>query len=111
MNRDIKTLLHLSSIPGFKLLPDEQARLDEWKSQQAKIVPKVARKKRTPKGYTKLDEMGAGDSDGTLVPTESLGEVSDEAKQVEKEAKKAEKKAVKNIVKPDLKEVGKIEES
>lgn len=46
MNSEIKRLLRLSNIPGFKLLPKEEKTLEEWKRQQVPVEPK-APKKRT----------------------------------------------------------------
>lgn len=46
MNSEIKRLLRLSSIPGFKLLPKEEKTLEEWKRQQVPVEP-IVPKKRT----------------------------------------------------------------
>ena len=37
MDREIKRLLKLSSIPNFKLTEHEQAILDEWKRRQESV--------------------------------------------------------------------------
>lgn len=50
MDKEIKRLLSLSSIPGFKLLASEQRKLDEWKAQQVKVKPKKV--KRTARKTT-----------------------------------------------------------
>ena len=47
MNSEIKRLLKLSNIPGFRLMPQEQRMLDEWKNAQEPLqIKKPARKKR-----------------------------------------------------------------
>lgn len=99
MDKDIKRLLRLSSIPGFVLLKKEQKKLDEWKAAQVKVKPKAPRKKSTPKGYARM-EMGTNE-DGTLIKTKDLGAVPEEAKVLEekaKETKKTRRKTVKNVV-------------
>lgn len=55
MNPEIKRLLKLSSIPGFKLSKKEQAKLDEWKNMQEAIIIKPAKKTR-PKTVKKDSE-------------------------------------------------------
>lgn len=52
MNSEIKRLLKLSSIPGFKLLPREEKVLDEWKRQQEPVVAKKPRKRTYKKKTT-----------------------------------------------------------
>ncbi len=50
MDREIKRLLKLSSIPNFKLTEHEQAILDEWKRRQEPVEVKkrtYTRKKKT----------------------------------------------------------------
>lgn len=50
MDREIKRLLKLSSIPNFKLTGHEQAILDEWKRRQEPVEVKkrtYTRKKKT----------------------------------------------------------------
>ena len=50
MDREIKRLLKLSSIPHFKLTEHEQAVLDEWKRRQEPVEVKkrtYTRKKKT----------------------------------------------------------------
>lgn len=43
--KDIKTLLMLSSIPGFKMTKEEEEYLDKWKSEQVVVKPKKPRSK------------------------------------------------------------------
>lgn len=51
MDREIKRLLKLSNIPGFKITREEQAKLDEWKKAQEPVVVKP-KKKRTRRKKT-----------------------------------------------------------
>ena len=51
MNSEIKRILKLASIPGFKISEKEQKMLDEWKSQQVPVEP--PKKKRTYKKKAK----------------------------------------------------------
>ena len=53
MNQEIKRLLKLSSIPGFRLSPREQATLDAWKSAQEAIVIKPPKKMRSKASKTR----------------------------------------------------------
>lgn len=64
MDYEIKRLLKLSSIPGFKLLAKEQEKLDNWKAQQVPVKPKRTYKKKTYKKNTnqvKPDEKETGE--------------------------------------------------
>lgn len=87
MDNEIKRLLKLEQIKGFKLLESEKKRLAEWKSQQKRVKP--VKKEKLPKGHVEL-EMGVEDTP-IVVPKSELGEV------------------VKNVVAPEEKETGKIE--
>ena len=53
MNSEIKRLLKLSSIPGFKLSAKEQATLDAWKASQVKITPRRKTRFKTSKTASK----------------------------------------------------------
>lgn len=55
MNREIERLLKLSSIPNFRLLPEEQKLLDEWKRQQIDVEP-IAPKKKAKKVTNEVKE-------------------------------------------------------
>lgn len=37
MDKEIQRLLKLSGIPNFRLLPEEEQKLEEWKKQQVKV--------------------------------------------------------------------------
>ena len=63
MDREIKRLLKLSSIPNFKLTEHEQAILDEWKRRQEPVEVKkrtYTRKKKTTK-EVKEEEKETGE--------------------------------------------------
>lgn len=90
MDKEIKNLLKLSNIPGFKLLKKEEEKLEEWKKNQKPIEVKKPRKVRAKKGYTTMAGMGAGDT-VSIVPTKSIKKT--------------------NQVKKEEKELGEIEES
>lgn len=50
MDKDIKRLLTLSRIPNFKLLPEEEQKLEEWKNAQEPLKikkPRATRKKKS----------------------------------------------------------------
>ena len=53
MNSEIKRLLKLSSIPGFKLSAKEQATLDAWKASQVKITPRRKTRSKASKTASK----------------------------------------------------------
>lgn len=89
MDKEIKRLLKLDSIKGFRLLESEKKTLEEWKAKQKRIKPK---KSDLPKGAI-LEEIGTENH-----PTITMSE--DNASEV--------RKVVKNIV--EDKETGKIEE-
>lgn len=46
MDKEIKRLLKLDIIPNFKLLPAEEAKLEEWKNAQKPVKVKKSRKKK-----------------------------------------------------------------
>lgn len=46
MDKEIKRLLTLARIPNFKLLPEEEQKLSEWKNAQEPIKVKKPRKKK-----------------------------------------------------------------
>lgn len=53
MNPEIKRLLKLSSIPGFKLNAREQLILDAWKNMQEAVVVKPPKKTRSKGSKTR----------------------------------------------------------
>lgn len=57
MDRDIKRILKLASIPGFKISEKEQKKLDEWKKAQEPV--RAPKKKRTYKKKEKAVEEDA----------------------------------------------------
>ncbi len=57
MDSEIKRLLKLSSIPGFRLSYGEQATLDAWKAEQERVVPKRTRRKKTVKVEEPAEEV------------------------------------------------------
>lgn len=50
MDKEIKRLLKLKTIPGFKISPEEERLLDEWKKAQKPVeikLKKTYKKKKT----------------------------------------------------------------
>lgn len=88
MDLEIKRLLKLSNIPGFKLTKKEQATLEAWKKEQKPVKPKKA--KKAPKGYTILEGMGSN-GNPTMVKTKDLGEVPEEVETITNDVKTDEK--------------------
>jgi len=70
MTPEIKRLLKLSSIPGFKLSPKEEAKLAEWKNMQEAVIVKKPRR-RTKKNKVKVVENVVTDEDKVLNTLES----------------------------------------
>lgn len=96
MDNEIKRLLKLEQIKGFNLLDSEKKKLADWKKQQKRVKVSAPKKIEVPEDHT-IMEMGANDTP-TIVANEDLGE------------KPAEVKVVKNIVEPEDKTVGSVEE-
>lgn len=70
MTPEIKRLLKLSSIPGFKLSPKEEAKLAEWKNMQEAVIVKKPRK-RSKKNKVEVVANVVDDDDKTLNSLES----------------------------------------
>ena len=70
MTPEIKKLLKLSSIPGFKLTAKEEAKLNEWKNMQEAVVIKKPRR-RTRKNKVEVVENVITEEDKTLNELES----------------------------------------
>lgn len=84
MDKEIKRLLKLSKISGFKLLKKEEQKLEEWKKGQKPVKVKKPRRVRAKKGYTTMAGMGAGDVVSS-VPTKSIKKKTNQVKKEEKE--------------------------
>lgn len=61
MDREIKRLLKLSSIPNFKLTEHEQAILDEWKRRQEPVEVKKRTYKKKTTNEVKPEEKETGE--------------------------------------------------
>ena len=104
MDKDIRRLLKLSQIPGFKLQESEEKKLAEWKKEQFRV--KVPKKQRViPKGYAELDGIGA-DGKNTLIATSE----DPQATKKKKTTRRSSRKKIANVVKYSDKEIGEIEE-
>lgn len=103
MDNDIKRLLKLEQIKGFKLLDSEKKKLAEWKVAQKHITPVKPGKIRVPKDHTKM-EMGT-EAGPTIVPNKEIGE-----KVNEEPEKKVDDKVEKitNVVQPEEKVTGEL---
>lgn len=53
MDKDIKRLLMLSSIPGFKLSEKELKKLEDWKKAQEPVKPKKKTRSKARKTASK----------------------------------------------------------
>ena len=71
MNNEIKRLLKLSSIPGFKLSVKEQATLDAWKASQVKITPR----RKTRSKASKTPSKAPLEPETIVVPPEAIVKV------------------------------------
>lgn len=61
MNDEIKRILRLSTIPGFKLLDWEEKMLEDWKAKQEEIkVEKPTKKAKTEEANEADQESGIG---------------------------------------------------
>ena len=61
MNDEIKRILRLSTISGFKLLDWEEKMLEEWKAEQEEIkVEKPKKKAKTEEANEADQESGIG---------------------------------------------------
>lgn len=108
MDTEIKRLLKLSNIPGFKLSNKEQQILEDWKKAQKDVKPPKKVKKVAPKGFHYDEEIGTS-AGPALIRTNTAPEGTLDEKTVNEPAE--EIKAVKNVVKAEEKEIGKIEEA
>lgn len=103
MDNDIKRLLKLEQIKGFKLLDSEKKKLAEWKAAQKRVTPVPPRKVKAPKDHT-IMEMGT-EAGPTIVPNKEIGEKVDE--KIEKKIdNKVEK--ITNVVQPEEKVTGEL---
>lgn len=69
MDREIKRLLKLSNIPGFRLSEAEEATLAEWKRRQVPVKPKRVYRKKTT-NEVKEEEKETGEME-IVAPEES----------------------------------------
>lgn len=53
MDKEIRRLLKLSRIPGFRLTEQEQATLEGWKNMQEAVIIKPAKKTRSKASKTR----------------------------------------------------------
>ena len=104
MDKEIKRLLTLSSIPGFNLLPKEEAKLAEWKKLQKRVKAPEKIERVIPEGYVELEGIGA-DGKNTFIPAQETIEQPKKKKTTRKYTRR--KNA--NVVKSSEKETGELE--